>query len=181
MSQDPFGPGPDDPYDRPGAEPLPRRDWDAVRQRAQLPGIFLIVIACLNLLVGIYFVFSAVQATLLSADQVYEQQQQAMKIVQQLFPNAPKEAFGNKTPDEVKNQQMLMSWPIAGLAVLGAILTLLGGIGMTRQCWYGLSVAGAVAAAIPCVSCVGCCGVGQAIGIWALVVLLNEEVRAAFR
>jgi hypothetical protein len=30
-------------------------------------------------------------------------------------------------------------------------------------------------------TCTGCCGLGQGIGIWALVVLLKPEVKALFR
>ena len=46
---------------------------------------------------------------------------------------------------------------------------------------YGLAVAASVITAIPCISCSACCGLGEGIGIWALVVLLNNDVRAAFR
>ena len=34
---------------------------------------------------------------------------------------------------------------------------------------------------VPCVSCAGCCGVGEVIGLWALIVLLSADVRSAFR
>ncbi len=43
---------------------------------------------------------------------------------------------------------------------------------------YGLSVTAAVIVMIPCTSC--CCLFGLPIGIWALVVLMSEEVKAAF-
>ena len=39
----------------------------------------------------------------------------------------------------------------------------------------------AVLTAIPCISPASCCLLGEAMGIWALVVLLNQEIRAAFR
>jgi len=44
-----------------------------------------------------------------------------------------------------------------------------------------LAVVTAILTAVPCLSCSACCGVGEGIGIWSLVVLLNPEVRNAFR
>jgi hypothetical protein len=44
---------------------------------------------------------------------------------------------------------------------------------------YGLAMTSAVLTVIPCVT--PCCLLGQAAGIWALVVLMNNDVRAAFR
>ena len=43
---------------------------------------------------------------------------------------------------------------------------------------YGLAVASAIIVMLPC-SC--CCLIGLPIGIWALVVLLGADVKAAFR
>ena len=44
---------------------------------------------------------------------------------------------------------------------------------------YGLCVAGAVLALLPCNCC--CCWVGLPIGGWALATLMNAEVKAAFQ
>ena len=43
---------------------------------------------------------------------------------------------------------------------------------------WGLSLAGAIAAMVPCHIC---CVLGLPIGIWALVILFKPEVQAAFR
>ena len=61
-----------------------------------------------------------------------------------------------------------------------ALLNIIGGIQMLRLRSYGLALFASILAAIPCISCSACCGLGEGIGIWALVVLLNPEVRAAF-
>ncbi len=177
MSQDPYEPGPFDHYDAGEGERLPGNDREAARQRTQLPGIFLIVVACLNLLGSLLPILNAVSATLQSADELYEQQKQ---MITKIFPNLSKEALANKSPQDVKKQALWVNWPWAILAVLAGLLSLMGGIGLLRLRWYGLCMTGAIAAAIPCISCTGCCGVGEGVGIWALVVLLNEEVRAAF-
>jgi hypothetical protein len=182
MSNDPHGyygdeyppPRPGEPFGPP--EAAYRGASEAVRQRVQLPGVFLIIVAGLNFLGALYFVFNAVAITVQTPQELYQQQLNFAEM----FP-AFKDSVAQQTPEGFKSQAMMISWPLVAISVLGAILPLLGGIGMLRLRWYALSVAGAVAAAIPCVSCLGCCGVGEGIGIWSLVVLLTDEVKAAFR
>jgi hypothetical protein len=63
--------------------------------------------------------------------------------------------------------------------VLSGIL-IFGGIKMKNLQSYGLAMAAAVIAMLPCT--IGwCCLFGLPIGIWALVVLMKPEVKAAFR
>jgi hypothetical protein len=66
------------------------------------------------------------------------------------------------------------------LMVVLSFVTILGGVYMRSLKGYGLAIAGAIIACVPCISAMACCGVGEGIGIWALVVLANPEVRAAF-
>jgi hypothetical protein len=144
----------------------------------QLPAIFLIVVAGLNVLGGLYFLYNAVLATITPGEVQKQRQEELLRA----FGFDPQQlAQFAKTPEETRNTAMMVNWPLAVLALLGSVLTLLGGIGMYRLRWYGLAVTGSIIAAIPCISCLGCCGVGEGIGIWSLVVLLNEEVKAAFR
>jgi hypothetical protein len=67
------------------------------------------------------------------------------------------------------------------LAMAVSLITALGAIRMMMLKSYGLAVIAAVLAAIPCVSPGACCLLGEGVGIWALVILLNPEVRSAFR
>lgn len=60
---------------------------------------------------------------------------------------------------------------------LSAVI-LAGGLKMLKLRNYGLCVAAAVIALVPCLS--PCCCLGLPIGIWALVILLKPEVKAAF-
>jgi hypothetical protein len=46
---------------------------------------------------------------------------------------------------------------------------------------YGLAMTGSILAAIPCLSAMGCCGIGEAVGIWSLIVLMSADVKSAFR
>src|ERR1035437_5623001 len=65
---------------------------------------------------------------------------------------------------------------IIGILVSGLIL--FGGIKMQKLESYGLAMTVSIIAMIPCFS--PCCLIGLPIGIWALVVLSQPEVKSAF-
>jgi hypothetical protein len=70
---------------------------------------------------------------------------------------------------------------ILGSVVASAmgIFVLVGAMRMKRLENYGFAVAAAIVALIPCTS--PCCLLGLPFGIWALVVLTDASVKAAFR
>ena len=65
---------------------------------------------------------------------------------------------------------------IVGILVAGFIIH--GAMQMQKLQQYNLVMAATVAAMVPCIS--PCCFLGLPIGIWALVVLMKPEVKAAF-
>ena len=65
---------------------------------------------------------------------------------------------------------------IINIAVSGFIFY--GGLQMKDLKGYGLSMGAAIVAIIPCFAC--CC-IGLPAGIWALVVLMRDDVKAAFQ
>ena len=77
-------------------------------------------------------------------------------------------------------------WPLAGgfavgfslLSFVGGAFIVAGSLQMMKQRSYGLAVTAAILAMVPPLS--PCCCLGLPIGIWALVVLLNPEVRREF-
>jgi hypothetical protein len=60
-----------------------------------------------------------------------------------------------------------------------AVVIYLAALRMQRLESWGLAFAGAILAMLPCVS--PCCVLTLPFGIWALVVLLNDEVKRHFR
>jgi hypothetical protein len=65
---------------------------------------------------------------------------------------------------------------VVGLAI--SVFVLYGALKMQKLSGYGLSLAAAIVALIPCFS--PCCLLGLPIGIWALVVLSKPEVKSQF-
>ncbi len=69
---------------------------------------------------------------------------------------------------------------VGGLVGIGlSVLVIAGAVKMQRLENYGLAMAAAVIAIPPCVS--PCCLLGLPIGIWAVIVLSDPRVKAAFR
>jgi hypothetical protein len=66
---------------------------------------------------------------------------------------------------------------IIGIA-MGALI-IYGAMKMKKLENYGLAMAVAVIAMLPCIS--PCCVIGLPVGIWALTVLVKPEVKSAFR
>jgi hypothetical protein len=166
MSYDPYAPD----YDAGDDDVRPPEDRGSARSRVQAPAICLIVVGVLNLFWGLYMVVNGV----------------AWTVAPEYLSKSNKQMFGDvggagQTTQQQQMQGMLVSYPLAIVALVGSALPIVGGIRMMSLKSYGLAVTAAVTAAIPCVSGTACCGLGEGIGIWALVVLLNESVREAFR
>lgn len=65
------------------------------------------------------------------------------------------------------------------LGILFAAVILFAGLKMRGLQSYGLTIAGSILALIPCNCC--CCWIGLGVGIWSLVTLSREDVKAAFQ
>lgn len=97
-------------------------------------------------------------------------------------------AFGSELSSAEQEQiQQLASAFGGGVGLLTSFMSLItsgviiaGGVKMRSAEMYGLSVAAAALCVIPCFTgC--CCCLGIPVGVWALVVLLDQNVKAAFR
>lgn len=151
-----------DDYDQPNRSAGPR-------DRVNLPGLFLLLVGIFNILGAIYPIANGLLVLLASED-----------FLRQTMQNNPLIPKGQ--PVDLNTLRMGgVFWLVVGIVmIILSIVTILGGVYMRSLKAYGLCVAAAVIACIPCISAMACCGVGEGIGIWALIVLLNPEVRAAF-
>jgi hypothetical protein len=166
---------PGDPYGYGIEPPAVGAATEAVRDRVRPPAICLIIVGVLNLLLallagGVGGFYAAIPQNLVEQE------------VEKQNPAAVAE-MKNKglSIRDILNVYIYGGFGEGALGLVSGILAIVGGARMFVLKSYGLAVFASVVTAIPCISCSGCCGLGEGIGIWALVVLLNEEVKAAFR
>ncbi|MBY0231744.1 MAG: hypothetical protein K2W96_20855 [Gemmataceae bacterium] len=160
----------------------PTGDPARARERAQLPGIFLIVLGVLNLVwvlaVGFYgFIFSSLTPerwAALVAQMPPEQRAQFDKMEADL-------AKQGMTFIGVMRAAGTFFLVTGGVALLASVFIIIGGVLMVQLRGFGFCVFAAILTAVPLVSGPACCCLGEAVGIWALVVLLSNDVRMAFR
>jgi hypothetical protein len=165
------------PYDPPPDNPVPSH---VVREKVKVPAIFLLVVGVLNVLAGFglgglsLYLFRVPPAEFA---QRIEDVEKSYPFLQRILQQARAEGL---TTEDMRQQGVVQYGVWAGVALFAGLLAVLGGVFMLKLRGYGLAVVGAGLTAIPCISPMGCCGIGEAIGIWALVVLFNHDVRMGF-
>jgi hypothetical protein len=160
-------------YEPTGGAPLDQRPL------TDLPGIFLIILGVLSILASLFMGFRAVQVGMTSEQEFQQQLDASRELNEKVFGKAS--AQGMPDAATMKNLTIGMT---AGGGVLGLIasaIMVLGGVRMRQYRSYALSMTASVAAMLPCITCTGCCGAGQGIGLWAMIVLLKPEVKALFK
>jgi hypothetical protein len=147
-----------------------------------VPGIFLIGIGVINLLLSLFLLHRTYDLAVMTVEDYRRQLAQVDDVIRPRFP-AVADLFAEtaKDPEAFKQLNVLGNGIWGGVGLVAALLVLFAGVRMRALRSWGLSVTGAVVVAVPFLSCLGCCGVGEAIGLWALIVLLNSDVKAAFR
>ncbi len=158
------GVGVENPYGSPGIMGsclLPGEPDPMAAARVAGPAIALSVVGILNIitglgLAGVYGTIAAMVATGNGAG---------------IIPL-------RSTPDQVMTGSIF--WIILGVVgLLLGIVLLIGAMKMKRLESHTFAVIASIVAIIPCVS--PCCLLGLPFGIWAIVVLSDHSVKAAFR
>ena len=67
------------------------------------------------------------------------------------------------------------------VAAVCSLITLLGGILLCARKGWGFAIFSSLVTALPCFFNSPCCLLGTPIGVWALIVLLQSDVKAMFR
>lgn len=169
MSMPPDGPDRDSNY---GAGPEYGSSGTA---STNAPGICLIIVGLLSLVCGIFcfLVRPAIR------DLPPEEFEEAIAQAKQMYPQFAAEP--TPTVEALRSALDQRFAQTGSLWVGVSLLVVLGGMCMLARRVYWLSVLGSVLAVIPCISCTGCLGLGQGVGIWSLIVLMRPEVKALFR
>jgi hypothetical protein len=163
MSYEPEGYG-DEGYER-GAGSA------AARSKVSTPAILLIVVGILNVLGGLYYAASGVNAMM--------NPQAAMQGVNPEQARQMEQA--GVTPEQMVQWVSIGFIVLAVIAILCGGLAILAGVRMRNLESHGLAVFASILTLIPCISPLACCVLGEVAGIWALVVLMSQDVRSAFR
>jgi hypothetical protein len=139
--------------------------------RTNLPGNLLIATGALNLLAGLLLLNVGVQHLRMPTE-----------VFEKNVPSNQLDALQRQGWTTLQTKQLfatiLLIW--AGVAIASSIVIFYGGVNMRSLNSYAFALVGSVLAAAPILSPLGCFGIGQVVGIWALVVLLRSEVRSAF-
>jgi hypothetical protein len=133
--------------------------------KVRLPAIFLIIVGILNIPGGFFWALTGANAMW-----NVEANEQAAKQF-----NLPK-----VDPGQAK-VGAIFYFGLCVMSLVAGAITILGGVRMLSLKSYGLAILGSVLAILPCISVMGCCGVGEGVGIWSLIVLTSADVRSAFR
>jgi len=149
-----------------------RKQWlnDAIR-RVQTPGLLLQIFGGISLFITVAYV------TLLFAapEVLLRGQYDFMADLQKGQPNAKQQP----PFEEFVKEQQIQSGAMQILAIAGSIVIFLAGGKMRQLKSYGLAMTGSIMAILPiCTN--NCCCLSIPFGIWALVVLLNSDVKLAF-
>ncbi|HYO58780.1 hypothetical protein [Archangium sp.] len=130
----------------------------AAKDVVSMPAILLMVLSGLGVLLGLVNMMAtpALMRWLLASPQLPEQYEPALE-----------QALADFSP-----------WKALPLLVLSAAV-FFGAFQMLNLRNYGLAMAAAIIACIPCYG--SCCCLGMPFGIWAIILLVRPEVKTAFR
>ncbi len=153
---------PSQPSQNSGFRPsTPGISESVIDQKLKIPAIGIITTGALGGLLSLYGVI----ATLLGSNKNAE-----------IPPGMPPEAAA--LLKKYLSVMETFNLPLNLLALVMSVVTLMAGIRMLQRRSYGLVMTGVIIGMLPCLS--ACCCTGLPFGIWALVVLSNEEVRKSF-
>ncbi len=168
----------DDRFDdeRDDRDPPRRVDPAAARSKVAIPAIFLIVFGLVSFVLGVVaFVGSAVASDAIIKGYA--------DFVQPMIESQPPSPQRQQQLDQIAElRQARLDTPLnLGLTLLGVVLSgliTLGGIRMKGLKSWGLAVTASVLSMT--YLCATCVCLPFPFGLWALIVLMNSDVKAAF-
>lgn len=158
-------------------DPQQNPDEEVARRRVRPPAILLLIVSVLNILAGLYCMVDGVFVKQNAGD--VEGKLQSEWDDMSADEHDLLAQFGIKSPHDLVLLGANFYLILGGVTALVAVISFFGAIRMISLHSYGLAMFGALLTAIPCVT--PCCLIGQVAGIWAILILLNPDVRKAFR
>jgi len=150
-------------------------------RKVEIPALFLMGMGAINLAVGSIILVRSIQIFQIPIEDFERNYEEAKDITRKIMPEA---AINLDRQDltiaEIKKQTIWINAGYGAFLLLGSYLMLAGGYAMRKLRSLRLIILGVLYCGIPCISCAGSCGMGQAIAIWCLIVLFDPQVRQMF-
>jgi hypothetical protein len=161
-------------------EELP--DDPLVRQRVSAPGLLLMLVGLLTLICGLIFLQLGIHSLRLTPAQNRDEHVDETRQLQERGWSSPEftQRLMEMTPEEIKAYRVGIRLGLAAVWLAGAFVMTYGGFNLRSLNSYRLAMAGAIWTAVPLMSPLACCGIGELVGIWAFAVLMDRTVREAF-
>jgi hypothetical protein len=153
--------------------PMPSAPQSAAKDAVNLPSLFIMILGGLAVLLFLSSLFSDLSG---GDRMLIDFARSRLDDLPPELRNAFREAL-----DEGAKGSRVGSILQNLVGIVTAALTVFGGLQMRRLKSWGLALTSALLVFIPCGSHLCCCcGLGPAVGIWALVMLTKPEVKSAF-
>jgi hypothetical protein len=153
----------------------PREGNPAVgRQKVKTAGTVLMVFGILSLILALV----GLGTYLGSPDTVAKPYHDFLKNMTKDVPKQPGQPDPVPPYDEFKKRFVVQGSIGSAINAICSLVITLGGARIRNAKGRGLGMAGSILAMIPCTN--SCCLIGLPIGIWAILVLSNADVKAAF-
>jgi hypothetical protein len=141
-----------------GGSAVPPQNNGSASDAVNVPSILLITAGAIGILSSLFGLVSSNGA------------QMAEIMNNPALPPGAKDAIAQLAGGPLSKISSIIGILIQGVVIFGALQ-------MRQLKNYGLCMASAIIAILPCF---GCCCIGTPVGIFALIVLLKPEVKAAF-
>jgi hypothetical protein len=152
-----------------------RGGWfDAARQRVQAPGTCLLIYGIISVFLAVLSLGIYVANPDAAIKPIYDWQADMLKDQ----PKQPGQKPALPPYEEYRESQKIQGIAGSAISLVCSVLIFLGGSKMKHLQGYGLAITGSILSIIPCTN--SCCCIGTPLGIWAIVVLLNSDVKLAF-
>jgi hypothetical protein len=156
----------------PAGDDADNRWFEEARARVRLPGKILQIFGIISVFLGTAQAVTALTSADALTDGYYN-------WIEDLQKNQPQQQRQKLPPKEEFAKSLQIEWTAAGcISIICSIFVFIGGSKMKELRGYGWAMAGSILAMIPCTNT--CCCTSVPFGIWALVVLINADVKLAF-
>src|SRR5262249_35624537 len=138
----------------------------------------------LNVLFGLFLLTAAAQTARLPPQRYAAQMRKTAGgplVRSEGLRRSLDERLAQETPESLRGRGVVTYAVWGALALLTGAVTTLGGVGMCQRRSCPLVAFSCLLPALPLVAGSACCCLGEGVGAWGLYVLLDPQVRGAFR